>query len=553
MGKSNRRKTYSIVIIFLEEYNQLNLMERLTIIDSRYITVKPTDSLGNMMRQSHRIQIESLEPIRKRDHMARPYPASDFDFLGINVPSTYQQGLIPDGEEPPWGMLRVVATARETYGLNAGVLDAHRLRLQPEEIGDQIGKTGTKIVGLNPTSVNVAEAQAIAEVCDRLGIPYILGGIHATLDTNIAWSDFPNASAVVRGNGEYAIGPLLRGLLRGKEASLSGVSYPSLADKNEEYAVKMNPGAVPMVRQDELVEEPVYEHTVTKDGSEISIKEATLFVTDGCPFECSFCSSPVMVNRDGKGSIPYARPEIVRIVDEIEHAVSDLGADAIHFLDDMAFVTQNHISDLHAELERRDLLGKFIWRGLTRAPVIDRFSPETLSLMKESGAWKIALGVESGDEEMLKQIKKKVTVPEVISAVRKLAAYGIQAKGFFIMGFPGESEEQILSTQQLAWQLRDEGMTEIAVFQFKPYPGTKDYQRVFETMPDVIPQLHYLRRSSTGLSGKAQFRVEQHDTWLPLDLRIAQVPSGRVQELVTQTIEDFYGTTVYESKDSSCL
>lgn len=529
-------------------------MERPTsIIDSRYINVLAHDSLGNMMRQSHRIRKEALEPIRSRDHMARPYPASDFDILAVNVPSTYQQGLIPDGEEPPWGMLRVVATAREIYGLNAGILDAHRLRLQPTEIGEQIHKTRSRMVGLNPTSVNVPEAQAIAEVCDRLGVPYILGGIHATLDPSIARADFPNASAIVRGNGEYVIGPLVKGLLKGREASLSGINYPSSGDVNIDYAVKMNPGAIPMVNQDELVEEPLYEHTVTKDGKPTTIKEATLFVTDGCPFECSFCSSPVMVNREGKGSIPYARPEMIRIVDEIEHAVDGLGANAIHFLDDMAFVTQNHIAELNSELQRRELLGKFIWRGLTRAPVIDRFSDETMRLMRESGAWKIALGVESGDEDMLKQIKKKVTVPEVISAVRKLAKNGIQAKGFFIMGFPGETEEQMLATQALAWQLRDEGMTEAAVFQFKPYPGTKDYQIVRETMPEVIPQLNYLRRSETGLSGKAQFRVEQHDTWLPPDLRIAQVPSSRVQELVTETIENFYGTTVYEGKDSTCL
>ena len=78
------------------------------------------EDISNIMRQSYRIDNKALEPLRQREHMARPYPSSDFDFLAIDVPSTYQQGLIPDGEEPPWGMLRVVSSARKLHGVNAG-------------------------------------------------------------------------------------------------------------------------------------------------------------------------------------------------------------------------------------------------------------------------------------------------------------------------------------------------------------------------------------------------------------------------------------------------
>ena len=512
------------------------------------------ENFSSIYAQSHRIGSEFLEPLKNREHMARPYPAMDFDFLAINVPSTYQQGLIPDGEEPPWGMLRVVASARELSGLNAGVLDAHRLKLLPEDIQDQIKKTGAKLIGINPTSVNVPEAQAIAEICDELGVDYIVGGIHATLDPQVARMDFPNARAIVRGNGEAVIGDLVNDILSGNSRLAPGVlmregEYLGLIP----YAKKMNPGTIPMVNQQELVEEPVYRHTVTINGEKKEIAEATLFVTEGCPFECTFCASPVMVNRGAQGSVPYSRPPMERILDEVDHCANDLGADSIHFLDDMAFVTESHLTDLYQGMKDRDLLDRVRWRGLTRAPVIDRFSDVAMERMRESGAWKIALGVESGSDAVLESILKKVSTDEVRRAVSRLTKYGIQTKGFFIMGFPDETEEQIQQTKDFIRELKDRGMSEAAVFQFKPYPGTAEYRNLVYKRPEIVPQLTYLRRSGTELTGKAKYRVEQHDTWLPDNLRIAEVPSGRVREHVTEALQEFYGEEYIGEAKSDCI
>ncbi len=100
-------------------------------------------SLKTVLKQSHLIREASREA---RSHLARPIQDTGFDFLAVNVPSTYQQGLIPDGEEPPWGFLRVVVTAREKFGFKAGILDAHRLKLFPDEILIQIQRAGAKVV-----------------------------------------------------------------------------------------------------------------------------------------------------------------------------------------------------------------------------------------------------------------------------------------------------------------------------------------------------------------------------------------------------------------------
>lgn len=543
------------------------MQEVITLID-------PVQLVGMMPSVERRQYIEMqsfhISPeldLSKRRHAARPYnhersEEDAFDLLTIDVPSTYQQGLIADGEEEPHGMLRVVAAARgwdsQNPLIHAGIYDAHRLKHGPDEIRSQLTILKPRLVGLNPTSVNVAEAQVIAALCDELEIPYILGGIHATLDPATAQGDFPGASAFVRGNGEAVIGPLVQSLLTGAREEITGVYYPGEQKDHYHYAPKLNPGMIPPVDKRLLVEAPVYTHPVTVNGATRVINEATLHVTEGCPFECKFCSSPVQVGRgqkdaDGKGIKPYTRPAMERIIDEIEHCL-DIGADAIHFLDDMAFVTPQHIDALHEGLKERGLLGKFIWRGLTRAPVIERFSDETMQKMVETGVWKIALGVESGNDEVLRAMKKQVTTQQVLTATEKLAAYGIQMKGFFIMGFPGETREQIEDTVNHIRRLKELGMTEMAAFQFKPYPGTEYYKEMKATHPDVLRQLGYLRRAETGLSGKAQFRVEQHDTWLPPQLMIASIPSSEVQQYVEGAIEEFYGDRdVVYSSTADCI
>ena len=505
------------------------------------ISTPPRDErYQQVLEQGHRITRTEL--VKPKEHLALPYPSTNYDFLAINVPSSYQQGMIPDGEEPPWGMLRVVATARERFGFNAGILDAHRLKLTPFEIRQQILNTKAKLIGLNPTSVNVSEARVIADVCDELQIPYILGGIHATLDPRIARLVFPEAFAIVRGNGELAIKEVLEAFHKNEPRSVeSGIYYWDQAVDNSFYATKMKPGDIPLIKQDVYIEQPIYTHTVTLNGNAREIHEATLFVTDGCPFECTFCSSPVMVNR--KGDIPYARSEMSRIIDEVDDVVS-LGADAIHFLDDMAFIKGVNIEDFYKGIKERGLLGDFIWRGLTRAPVVLRsdFDDKVMGMMKESGAWKIALGIESGNNDVLKKIKKQVTREQVIAAVAKLASCGIQVKGFFIFGLPGETEPQMRDTLEFIDELREIGLTEIAAFQFKPYPGTQEYFELLQTKPDIINKLGYLRRRHKELSGKAQEKADNH-VWLPDDIQIADVPSLVVREYVEQALKNFYGNS----------
>lgn len=113
----------------------------------------------------------------------------------------------------------------------------------------------------------------------------------------------------------------------------------------------------------------------------------------------------------------------------------------------------------------------------------------------------------------------------VIVAARELVRFGIQPKGFFVLGFPGETRAQIEDTVRFIGELKDMGVTEAGIFQFKPYPGTEEFAL-------LVAELSYLKRTYADLAGRARESAENH-VWLPDGLQIAEVPSGEVRRYIT--------------------
>lgn len=477
----------------------------------------------------------SIEHVRPRGIINSEHP----DILLINVPATFQQGIIPDDEEPPFGMLRI-AVASEKNGYKPALLDAHRARLNPSEIDDVLYGLKPRSVGINPTSVNVPEAQEIAELCANRGIPLILGGVHATLDPFTALKrDFPMARAVVKGKGEKATLHILNDLEKRQQAEKNGVYYQNPEETRSDFADYYLLDKLPLINHSRWVENPLVRKVIQVNGQNIELTEISLYETAGCPFQCTYCATPALVGRNN-GYKTYYRPSMDRILASTQLAV-ELRANAIHFIDDMAFVNPNHFREFADGVKKLKLPNQLYWRGMTRAPIIaDQCSDEDLSILVQSGCWRIAMGVESGDEQILKRIKKGITTQQVRQAVSRLREAGIsQVKAFFIMGFPEETLEQMETTRRFVMELKQLGLTDISIFQFKPYPGTEEWQRLEQTNPDVLRGLFYIRRDGVNTDGILRKKITE-GIWLPDDLQIAAVPSKIVRQMVVKTIQEFY-------------
>jgi radical SAM superfamily enzyme YgiQ (UPF0313 family) len=155
---------------------------------------------------------------------------------------------------------------------------------------------------------------------------------------------------------------------------------------------------------------------------------------------------------------------------EIEHAISAYGAHTIDFADELFLFNTRQTRDLLQAMIDKGLSRRIRWTGLARA---DFVTEELAALARKSGCHRLEMGVESGDDEILKAIGKGITVEQVKKAVRIINEAGIPLGTYFILGHPNETRETLKKTVDLAVELNTDT---IAVGLMVPYPGT----RVFE-------------------------------------------------------------------------
>ncbi|KNZ42606.1 B12-binding domain-containing radical SAM protein [Acetobacterium bakii] len=191
-------------------------------------------------------------------------------------------------------------------------------------------------------------------------------------------------------------------------------------------------------------------------------KTATIMMTYGCPFSCDFCSKPIFGNE-----VRFRCLE--KIFEEIRD-ITSYGYDSLWIADDL-FTWDLQFLEKFCERCIKEDLG-ISWSCLSR---VDSLTDEIARIMKKAGCTKVYLGIESGNDVILKLMNKKIDTATVRRGVAVLKRNGINCTGFFIVGYPGETVETIEETFAFALSLEIE---EISFNVPYPLPGSKLYERV---------------------------------------------------------------------------
>lgn len=154
----------------------------------------------------------------------------------------------------------------------------------------------------------------------------------------------------------------------------------------------------------------------------------------GCPYTCKWCSRAVY-------GLSYRRRSPKLVVDEIEHIYNTYQPDSLWFVDDVFTVNHKWLRQFNAEIKKRCL--KISYECISRA---DRMSTEVISLLKESGCFRVWIGAESGSQKVIDLMDRRVDVNQVRDMIIETRAAGIEAGTFIMLGYPGETEEDILET-----------------------------------------------------------------------------------------------------------
>ncbi|MCK5312537.1 MAG: radical SAM protein [Desulfobacteraceae bacterium] len=322
----------------------------------------------------------------------------------------------------------------------------------------------------------------------------IIGGIHATLRPYDFNHDY--ISAIVRGEGANAISDIIKNLEQGYKISNSS-NILSPADPDFESNSRKNPppyvnvSSIPLPRRD-LVDRSKYfciwTHSDTGKLDNMFPQVATLRTSVGCPFSCSFCVIHHVMNK------AYLQRTPEDVVDEIEN----LKEDYIYFVDDEMFINVKRVTKIALLLKERNIKKKYI--SWARSDTICKH-PEVFKLWKEVGLDVVYVGLESMDEQRLKDYNKKTGFETNKKAIKILKFYGIMLHAAFIV-HPDFNKQDFRSLEK---DVIDLCPSEVSFTVLSPSPGTqlfKDHQHEFicnpfkyyDCMHTVIPTNMTLKR-----------------------------------------------------------
>jgi len=215
----------------------------------------------------------------------------------------------------------------------------------------------------------------------------------------------------------------------------------------------------------------------------------SIMTSRGCPFSCDFCSRPIFGN-------DFRERSASNIADEVEDILS-IGYEKVFFQDDCFTLTKQRVIEFCDEINHRSL--EFNWDCLSR---VDSMDKELADRMKVSGCKKIFFGLESGDDEILKLMKKSASAEQARSAVNTANSSGIKTGGFFILGYPGETDKTILTTINFALSLPLDYLSFSVPY---PIPGTGLYEKTNDRLSAEKKEPKHRRLIDHELIYKSEF------------------------------------------------
>lgn len=284
---------------------------------------------------------------------------------------------------------------------------------------------------------------------------------------------------IINGPGDKSFPALLEALLKGEPYELiSNLIYKSGDDiiktrKDELYD------------QDELSPLPYeklngfYPLGRYLGKSYLGTKTIAYHSSVGCPFKCSFCAVVPIYNGRWKSK------SAENVYKDIKYLKDNYGGNAIEFHDNNFFVSEKRT----AEFSRLIMNEKMIWWGEGRIDTINKYSDETLALMRESGCKMIFFGAETGNDEILKKMDKggTQTAEQIRAFAARMAKFDIIPEYSFVLGTPADTPEQVMKQIDfdIAFIREIKSInpnTEIVIYVYSPVPteGTDMYERVLK-------------------------------------------------------------------------
>ena len=401
----------------------------------------------------------------------------------------------------PLGLL-AVGSALDPARFDVRIIDA---RLERDALATVLAETHDALcLGVTVlTGAPIRDALTVTRAAKaaRPNLPVVWGGWHPSLFPRECLAE-PTVDAVVNGQGEDTFAAMVERYLAGRD--LAGVTGVTWRDASSAIVQNMprplrDVNTLPALNYDLIPVEAYFARKGKRQFDYIS--------SIGCRFRCAFCADPFVYRRGWFGLAPE------RMANELGALWQRYRFTEIAFQDETFFTSAPRVADISRAFLDAGIDAS--WTATMRADQGARLPGESLALAQQAGLRRVMVGVEAGTDEMLKRIKKDITIAQVFATAEKLARSDIGAIWNFIVGFPDEPDESFAAGLQVARRLREMSDDfEVAIFFYRPYPGNDIADGLVGTYPfpttlEQWADFDYVGSTGPWVSAQKQARVER--------------------------------------------
>lgn len=366
---------------------------------------------------------------------------------------------------PPLGLAYIASTLREA-GAEVVVIDAAAERLDMKNVLNRVSLFSPDLVGIT-TNISLAEAAVRTARTLRTAFPsmtLVMGGPWAAVERKrLIQNDV--VDVVVVGEGERTMVDLARVLKESSElSSVEGIAYKDPRGEvreNHRRDVIKNLNTIPFPAWDLFPPNRKYNFVHRRSPF------YPIMTSRGCPFDCIHCTKIIQ-------GYSYRARDVENVIEEIRYLVRRFNAREILIVDDCFNLDPKRAEAIFDAILREGFDLAINFSNGIRA---DRFNTRLASKFKNAGVYTVSFGIESGNQDIVKKIGKKLDLKEVVKSVRLARKHGILTKGFFIIGHPFDTYDTMMESASFA-RLLDLDLPHF--FKSIPFPGTKMHEMIRE-------------------------------------------------------------------------
>ena len=396
---------------------------------------------------------------------------------------------------PPIGIGYLLKVLKEIDGINPVFIDMQRDDMEEEEFLDKIKILKPLIIGFQVFSVNYAKFRNLVAEIKRLypKIKIVAGGPHISGLPSQVMLENPGLDYGIRGEGEEALKLLVHHILN--ETTISNLeSIPNIIYRdngkvvmNKIESVDINKYGYPAWDIIEPDKYPAMQHGTFHK----STKVVPILTSRGCPHPCTYCAGHLNTGK------LIRRRDINNIVEEIQFLQSTYGFEEFIIEDENFTFYKDHVINLSNEIKKRNIKCYFSFPNGIR---LDRLDEEVVYHLKRMGTYVVCFGIESGSKRTLKNMNKNWDLDMVIDKIKLVRKNGITVLGSFILGFSGETMEDINMTVDFALK---SGIDLANFGNYIPLAGTEDFNRMVSTGELKLDEIDW--ESYTSYNGRIPY------------------------------------------------